>query len=163
MLSVLKCRGPFPLNEHPMQSLIDINFGGIQLALDIEATRNAYANRPASPVGGCDCAACRNASIDWPAPLGDGATDDLSMLGIDIMTPTEIIHFGRDNDKHRYQVVYHARGKINPGAAAADIRVNRWRVESPGMPTEQGFVDPPVIEVSVEFELPWRINEPEPE
>lgn len=96
-------------------SLTRFDFGPVVCDVDIEATRSAYVQIPANPVGGCECRNCLNFAAQHAQLLRGTFFDWLAQTGIDPLKPHEATCGGDEGEPRLYWVNYGVAGRIVPG------------------------------------------------
>ena len=97
-----------------------IEFKGLRVFADPDATRNSYISVPNDR--GCTCAYCRNFRPQLPDVLSEDVCGLLHSLGVDPLKPSESIHSNRHEDGlNLYSVVYHFVGQLDMNRPVHEI------------------------------------------
>jgi hypothetical protein len=166
-----------------MPQLTKIRVSRWVLGIDLDATRQAFANLAASdvPETCCDCGDCRNFAAAFPAPFPPEALDLFEQLGMNARYPSEVYRvYQIQPGLHSYGGWFHYIGRLLDGESALvegfyrlDEHGNRvWDFEPFGKAFEFRFStrrlpEPDVFEglqiVALEFftNAPWVLDEPE--
>jgi len=159
-----------------------VTIGSWLIECDPEATCRCYTE--IAERYSCDCAPCRNFAALGLAAFPAKAHEILNELGIDFYKPAEIYHISRlKKGLQLYGGWYHCVGHIESGsdawqpAAGAAAAARDLYSLHPEALTEhfsigctsrvalvpKAFAGYPVIQIEFSAELPWVLDEPEPE
>jgi hypothetical protein len=144
-----------------------VDLGPLRLECDLEATRAAYADVAGGRADGCSCNGCRNWVALRPS-LANGLGKPLERLGIPLDKDVEIAHVAREKSGlHSYVGWWHFVGRVLDGPngywALPEVDHVRLKVEERSDLAAPSFADRPVLQLGLHAELPWVLDEPEPE
>lgn len=145
-------------------------FGGYRLAVDVEKTQAYYAAHPL-PWVTCDCCGCRN-FIQAVKLLPEEVQRFFAQLGVDIEKPANTSWFGGTQEVISGDAWYHLCGEILE-------RVEPLENQAFGeyIPVAENFdaafgpecwllpedFPKPCFQMDVFYQLPWVLDEPNPE
>jgi hypothetical protein len=155
-----------------------VSFARWSVTSDPESTRKAYAATGVGAPEACGCAPCRNFAaqreVTYPLP----ALDLFASLGIEPNREAEIYHLARlASGRHLYGGWFHFVGAILDGRdAARQISEKTWQPDLE--PVSDGFdlgftsrtalvpkpfAGLPVVQVEFSAQVPWILQEDEPQ
>lgn len=140
------------------------------LNCDEEATKNAYQAVAGGGADTCTCNACRNYARARETLFPQEMLGLLSELGIDYRKEAEASRYNRVRSRvHLYSVWFHFVGSIGAGKPPEILfpdKINESlsigfheRRDLPHHP----FRGKPLVQVDFLAEVPWVLDEPEPE
>ncbi|GJL80120.1 MAG: hypothetical protein NPINA01_31090 [Nitrospinaceae bacterium] len=142
-----------------------------EIAADSLATRAVYEKIESGT--GCDCDHCKNFEKLGADVFPPEMHEIFRLLGIDFAKPVEVFRYCRlDSGLHSYGGWYHFIGSIVDGAdCVQNCSVELERISdkaSFGFSRQaslvhDSFPDHPVIQLDIDIEIPWVLNETEPD
>ncbi len=144
------------------------NFGSWEFTCDLAKTCAAYAQVKHGNLEKCDCNGCRNFVRARETAFPDKFLRLLETLGIDPQKDGEIFHCAQlSPGRHSYSGWFHFVGTLEKTGDFAPIELGEgfiaWLCHSsaPALSSLKGL---PLVQVEFNAEnVPWLLNEPEPQ
>ena len=144
-----------------------IELEGWMLAVDVAATRAAYAALAGGAADGCGCAPCRNYAAQRAGALPEPWRDAVARAGVDPTKEVEVCRLARTAPgRHVYALSFPVVGRrvgVADGAQPGDGPAGgeRLLVHETSRHVPDAFVGAAGAEVELRFELGWVLDEDE--
>ena len=154
--------------ELSMASTIEI--GGCRIELESEITAAIYSKLPLG--SGCNCKDCQNFDLVFPTEIPEGLRKIAAQLGIDLLKPAEVAHYGEDApNRHIVGPWYHFVGRVVGGGQtipgfgslfSSKVVIppdSEYSINGETNLVRDEFANLPLVQFEVLTRIPWRLDD----